>query len=261
MVVGVADTGTPGYDGDGGPADRSQLDDPTGLAVDASGDVLIADTANCRVRMVAAGDGRRFGVTVVEGHLYTVAGDGTCGSAGDGGPALQAEVWDPGALAVDAEGDVLVADQGNRTIRELAGSGGTFFGVAIAADHLGTVAGEGSYGPYLQDGLSALGETAELNFPTGIAVDPAGDLYIAHGSMHAIRFVPAVTTALRGKVAEADAMYLAAGALSSGGIADTRTSWVETRMVDPTGLTLSPHGQLVYADSQADVVRQLPAGT
>jgi DNA-binding beta-propeller fold protein YncE len=260
-LVGVAGTGTPGDAGDGGPADRSQLDDPTGLAVDADGDVLIGDTANCRVAMVAAGDGTHFGVAMVEGHLYAVAGTGTCGSTGDGGPAVQAEVWDPGALAVDGSGDVLVADQGNRTIRELAAHTGMFFGVAIAADHLGTVAGEGSYGPYVQDGLSALGETAELNFPTGLAVDPAGDLYIADGSMHAIRFVPAATTMLRGKVASADALYLAAGALSSGGILDAKTSWVQTRMVDPTGLTLSPRGQLIYADSQADVVRQLPLRT
>jgi DNA-binding beta-propeller fold protein YncE len=260
-LVRVAGTGTPGDAGDGGPADRSQLDDPTGLAVDADGDVLIGDTANCRVAMVAANDGTHFGVAMVGGHLYTVAGTGTCGSTGDGGPALQAELWDPGALAVDAGGDVLVADQGNRTIRELAAQTGTFFGVALAADHLGTVAGEGSYGPYLQDGLSALGETAEINFPTGLAVDPAGDLYIADGSMHAIRFVPAVTTTLRGKTATADAMYLAAGALSSGGILDDKTSWVQTRMVDPTGLTLTPRGQLVYADRQADVVRQLPPGT
>jgi hypothetical protein len=261
-LVGVAGTGTPGdAGGGGGPADRSQLDDPTGLAVDTDGDVLIGDTGNCRVAMVAADDGTHFGVTMVGGHLYTVAGTETCGSTGDGGPALQAELWDPGALAVDAGGDVLVADQGNRTIRELAAHTGTFFGVALAADHLGTVAGEGSYGPYLQDGLSALGETAEINFPTGLVVDPAGDLYIADGSMHALRFVPAVATTLRGKAADADAMYLAAGALSSGGILDDQTSWVQTRMIDPTGLTLSPRGQLIYADGQADVVRELPPGT
>jgi hypothetical protein len=260
-LVAVAGTGTPGDVSNGGPADHSQLDDPTGLAVDADGDVLIGDTGNCRVAMVAAGDGTHFGVSMVGGHLYTVAGTGTCGSTGDGGPALQAELWDPGALAVDAGGDVLVADQGNRTIRELAAHTGTFFGVVLAADHLGTVAGEGSYGPYLQDGLSALGETAEINFPTGLAVDPAGDLYIADGSMHAIRFVPDTTTTLRGKTANADAMYLAAGALSSGGILDAKTSWVQTRMIDPTGLTLSPRGQLIYADSQADVVRELPPGT
>jgi hypothetical protein len=260
-LVGVAGTGTPGFDGDGGRADRSPLDDPTGLAVDTDGDLLIADTGNCRVRAVAAADGAHYGVAMVQGHLYTVAGSGTCGSAGDGGPARQAQVWDPGALAVDAGGDVLVADQGNRTVRELAAHDGTFFGVAIAAGHLGTVAGEGSYGPYLQDGLSAQGETAEVNFPTGIAVDAAGDLYIADGAMHAIRFVPAVITTWRGKVATAGSMELAAGALSSGGILDDRTSWVQTRMTDPEGLTLSPHGQLVYADRQADVVRRLPSGT
>ena len=92
---------------------------------------------------------------------------------------------------------------------------GSFYGVALAADHLGTVAGEGSYGPYLVDGLSALGETAEINFPTGLALDRAGNLYIADGAMHAIRFVPAVTTTLLGKQAQADDMYTAAGAMSA----------------------------------------------
>ena len=231
------------------------------MAVDPAGDVLIADTANCRLRLVAAADGTRFGMPVVRGHIYTVAGNGICGSAGDGGPALAAELWDPGALAVDAGGDVLVADQGNRTIRLLAAASGTFYGVALAADHLGTVAGEGSYGPYLVDGLSAVGETAELNFPTAIALDRSGNLYIADGAMHAIRFVPAVTTTLlRQDRRQAGDMYTAAGAMSTGPLRN-RTAWIQTRMLDPAGLALSPGGQLVYADSQADVVRELPAGT
>ncbi len=192
--VTIAGAGVAGFAGDRGPSDRSRLDDPTGLAVDPAGDVLIADTANCRLRLVAAADGTRYGTPVVRGHIYTVAGNGACGSAGDGGPAPAAELWDPGALAVDAGGNVLVADQGNRTIRLLAAASGSFYGVAVAADHLGTVAGEGSYGPYLIDGLSAVGETAELNFPTAIALDRSGNLSIADGAMHVIRFVPAVTT-------------------------------------------------------------------
>jgi DNA-binding beta-propeller fold protein YncE len=255
----VAGTGVAGYAGDGGPGRDSQLDDPTGLAVDAAGDLLIADTGNCRVRLVAASNGTRFGVPVVRGHIYTVAGTGICGSAGDGGPAVDAEVWDPGALAVDAGGDLLVADQGNRTIRELAARTGTFYGVPIAAGHLGTVAGDGSYGPYLIDGLSAQGIAAELNFPTAIAVDSQGDLYIADGAMHAIRLVPAVAATLLGQPTKAGDMYTVAGAVSTGSLHDV-TTWVQTRMLQPAGLALSPDGALVYSDSQVDVVRRLPAG-
>jgi hypothetical protein len=259
-LVNVAGTGAPGFTGDGGSAVTSTLDDPSGLAVDADSDLLIADTANCRLRMVAATDGTRFGVTISQGHIYTVAGNGTCGSAGDGGPSSDAELWDPGALAVDPGGDVFVADQGNRTIRVLAAHNGTFFGVALAADDLGTVAGEGSYGPYLVDGLSALGETAEINFPVGIALDSMGDLYIADGSMHTIRFVAAGATSLRGHPAAADDMYTAAGALSSGSL-DNRSTWIQTRMIDPAGLAMTPNGQLIFSDSGANVVRELPAGS
>jgi hypothetical protein len=259
-ITTVAGNGHPGFGGDGGPTRQSTLDDPTGVAVDAAGDLLIADTGNCRLRLVAASTGTRFGVPVVRGHIYTVAGNGICGSSGDGGPALEAELWDPGALAVDTGGDVVVADQGNRTIRELTARSGTFFGVNLTADHLGTVAGEGSYGPYLVDGLSALGETAEINFPTGIALDAHGDLYIADGSIHAIRFVPASTTTLLGKPAKADDMYTAAGAVSTGTL-DNGTRWVQTRLLDPTGLTMSPGGRLIYSDGQVDVVRELPAAS
>ncbi len=257
-LVDVAGTGAPGYNGDGGSASASTLDDPTGLAVDAAGDLLVADTGNCRVRMVAVADGTRFGMTMQAGHIYTVAGNGICGSAGDGGPATQAEVWDPGALAVDAQGDVLVADQGNRTIRELTAHAGTFFGVALAADNLGTVAGEGSYGPYLIDGLSAVGQVGEINFPSGLALDSKGDLYIADGDMHAIRLVPAITTSLKGQMVSADDMYTFAGALSVG-VLHNRTSWIQTPMLDPTGLAMSPRGRLIYSDTGANVVRELPA--
>jgi NHL repeat len=259
-LVTVAGNGVSGFAGDGGSAKRSQLDDPTGLAVDAQGDLLIADTANCRLRLVAASTGSRFGVPVVRGNIYTVAGNGTCGSAGDGGAASSAELWDPGSLAVDSRGDVLVADQGNRSIRELASHSGEFFGVSLAANDLGTVAGEGSYGPYLTDGLPALGEVAEINFPAGIGLDSRGDLYIADGPMHAIRFVPATATTLRGKNAQPDDMYTAAGAMSTGPL-DQQTTWVQTRMLEPTGLAFSSGGELVFSDSEANVVRQLPPGS
>jgi hypothetical protein len=255
----VAGNGTPGFGGDGGAAVDTTLDDPTGLAVDGAGDLLIADTGNCRLRMVAATNGTRFGVAMQAGHIYTVAGNGTCGSSGDGGPALQAELWDPGALAVDAGGDVLVADQGNRTIRELASRTGDFFGVPLAGGDLGTVVGEGSYGPYLIDGLSALGQVAEINFPVGLALDAKGDLYVADGDMQAIRFVAATNTTLDGHQASADDLYTAAGAYSVG-ILHNRTSWIQTRMLDPTGLAMSTSGRLIYSDSGANVVRELPAG-
>ena len=254
----LAGNGTPGYGGDGGSATQSRLDDPTGLAVDAEGDVLISDTGNCRLRLVAASAGSRFGVNVTVGHIFSVAGSGVCGPAGDGGIALQTQLWDPGALAVDSAGDVLIADQGNRTIRELAAHTGAFFGVPLTVDHLGTIAGEGSYGPYLIDGLSAVGETAEINFPTALALNANGDLYIADGDMHAIRFVASSATTLLGERTSPDDMYTAAGAMSTTVLHD-KTTWIQTHLLDPTGLALSSGDRLIYSDAGADVVRELPS--
>jgi len=256
----IAGAGVPGFGGDGGSALKAQLDDPSGLAVDSAGDLLIADTANCRLRLVAATSGVRFGNRVVRGQISTVAGNGLCGSEGDGGPARRAQLWDPGALAVTAAGDVLVADQGNRTIRELTVEAGSYYGVPLGADDLGTVAGEGSYGPYLADGLPAVFETSEINYPTGVAVGKDGTLYIADGAMHVIRIVPASQATLRGKLAQAGDMYTAAGAISVGTL-HHRTVWVQTHLIDPMGLTLGVHGQLIYADMGAAIVGELPVGT
>jgi hypothetical protein len=255
VPVTVAGTGAPGATGDGGPADRSQLDDPTGVAVDPEGDLLIADTANCRLRLVAASDGLRYGVPVVAGHIVTVAGTATCGSGGDGGPALGAQLWDPGALAVDTDGDVAVADQGNRSVRLLAAHTGSFYGIPLAAGDLGTVAGEGSYGPYLQDGLAATSQVGEVDFPTGLAFDARADLFIADGDLHAIRVVPSTPSRLLGRPLVAGDLYLVAGAQSVGPLYN-RSVWVRTRMVEPTGLAVSG-GRLLFADRNADVVRSL----
>ncbi len=76
--------------------------------------------------------------------------------------------------------------------------------------------------------------------------------------MHAIRFVPAVATTLLGRPAKAGDMYTAAGAVSTDTLHDD-TTWVQTRLLEPAGLAVSPGGTLIYCDSQADVVRQLPA--
>ncbi|HXW35944.1 MAG TPA: hypothetical protein VEJ87_15320, partial [Acidimicrobiales bacterium] len=109
------------------------------------------------------------------------------------------------------------------------------------------------------DGLSAQGEVAEINFPVGIAVDSQGDLYIADEAMHVIRFVAAAPTVLSGKPASPGDMYIAAGALSTGSL-DQQTTWVQTRMLEPDGLAVSSSGRLIYSDSGANVVRELPPG-
>ncbi len=94
--------------------------------MDAAGDLFIADTANCRVRVLPAVTGTVFGQAVTAGHLFTVAGTGVCGSAGQGGPLRAAQLWDPVAVAVDVAGDLLVADSGDQSVLLAPARGGTF---------------------------------------------------------------------------------------------------------------------------------------
>ncbi len=261
-VVTVAGTGHAGFNGDGliGPA--SQLDEPTAVAVDGSGDVYIADTANCRVRVLPARSVTLFGHTMTAGHLYTVAGTGVCGTAGQGGPVAAAQLWDPVAVAVDGAGNLLVADSGDQSVLLAAAQRGDYYGTALGADDIGVVVGgTGSYGPYLADGLSATGATAELNDPRGLAVGPTGALFVTDGFMHAIRVVPATTGTLLGRAMKGGGLYTAAGALpvsNAAGLGDG-TRWVLTQLGNPTGIAVSPRGTVYFSDGSLDVVRVIGA--
>jgi len=260
--VTVAGTGQAGFNGDGLAAPASELDEPTAVAVDPSGDVVIADTANCRVRVLAARDATLFGQPMTAGHLATVAGTGVCGSAGRGGPAAAAQLYDPVAVAVDGAGDLVVADSGDQSVLLAPVRGGTYYGGSIGAGDIGVVmGGTGSYGPYLADGLSATGPTAELNDPRGLAVGPTGALFVTDGVMHVIRVVPASAGTLGGRTMTGGDLYTVAGALpvsSRAGLGDG-TRWVLTRMATPVGIAVSPSGAVDYADTDLGTVRAIGA--
>ena len=164
IISTVAGDGTKGYSGDGGPATSAQLDEPTGVAVDASGNLFIADRMNHRIRKVTPG-----------GIISTFAGTGVRGYSGDGGPATSAQLYYPDGLAVDALGNLCIGDTDNHRIRKVSLDG-----------TISTVAGNGTAG-YTGDGGSAT--SAQLNHPDGVAVDALGNLYIADGYNHRIRKV------------------------------------------------------------------------
>jgi len=259
----VAGTGAAGFSGEGRPGPQATLDAPVGVAVDGAGDVFIADTANCRVREIPAVSTTRDGGTLGVGHIYTVAGTGSCGTPlgagvdGDGGPALSAQVWTPSSVAVDSAGDLFISDRGNDEVREVPTASGTYFGVAIGAGDIATIAGSATgYSPYLVDGLSATGATAELNFVSGIALDPSGDLFIADGYSRALREVPDRTGLSFGRPVTADEMYTLAGALPSGPIQD-QSRWILTRVTYPNDVAVAPGGVLYFSDPGANVVRSI----
>jgi sugar lactone lactonase YvrE len=164
----VAGTGTAGSAGDGGPAVSAQLASPEGVTLDSAGTLYIA--GSYRVRKVTA-----------DGKISTVAGTGTAGSSGDGGPATAARL-NPLGLATDSSGTLYTADFDNHRVRKIA---------ADAA--ISTVAGTGTAG-FGGDGGPAT--AARLNLPIGVAVDSAGTLYITDLGNHRVRKVASVMAGL-----------------------------------------------------------------
>ena len=120
-IYTVAGTGTPGFSGDGGPATAAELDHPDGVSVDPAGNLVIGDTSNNRVRVVAARTGTFYGQAMTAGDIYTVAGTGPPGYAGDGGPAAAAELNNPQGVAVDRAGNLVIGDGGNGRVRLVRG--------------------------------------------------------------------------------------------------------------------------------------------
>ena len=167
VISTVAGNGTGGYSGDGGPATSAELSTPSGVAVDASSNIYIADSSNNCIRKVDA-----------SGVISTVAGKGTGGYSGDGGPASSAELSSPFGVAVDASGNIYIADDKNNRIRKVDASG-----------VISTVAGNGT-GGYSGDGGPAT--SAQLNSPSGLAVDSSGNIYIADTTNYRVREVYAI---------------------------------------------------------------------
>ncbi len=170
IITTVAGVGYGGAGGDGGLAVNAQLNGPLNVAVDAFDNLYIADAYNNRIRMV----------TAATGVITTVAGTGAAGYGGDGGPATSAQLAAPSGVAVDSLGNIYIADYSNSVIRK----------VTAATGVISTVAGNGTAG-YSGDGSAAI--SAELNYPTEVAVDSLGDLFIADYYNSRIREVAAST--------------------------------------------------------------------
>ncbi len=257
-AVTVAGTGRAGFNGDGLAASAGELDEPTAVAVDGAGDLFVADTANCRVRVVPARDTTLFGRALAAGHLATVAGTGVCGTAGQGGPVATAQLWDPVAVAVDGTGDLLVADSGDQSVLLASTETRTYYGTPVAAGDIAVVVGgTASYGPYLADGLAATGPTAELNDPRGLAVGVANALFVTDGFMHAVRVVPASSGTLFGQAMKVGDLYTVAGALpvrDAAGFGDG-TRWVVTKVGTAVGVVQSPTGAVYFSDGLSGTVR------
>jgi NHL repeat len=259
-AVTVAGTGQAGFSISGQSAADSDLNEPTSVAVDDSGNLFIADTANCLVHVLPAKNTTLFGVAMTVGDLYSVAGTRVCGSTGQGGPLVSAELWNPVAVAVDRSGDLLVADRGDQSVLIAPTHTGTYWGTPVTAGDIAVVVGgTGSYGSYLADGLAATGGTAELNDPRGLAVGPTGALFVTDGFMHAVRVVPSTDGSLFGRPMKAGDLYTLAGVLpvSTSAGAGNGTRWALTQTDTPSGIVVSSSGNAVFSDAGQGTVRMV----
>ena len=223
----VAGNGTWGYSGDGATATSAELNDPTGIALDAAGDLFIADSGNDVIREV----------NLASGVITTVAGNGTWGDSGDGFAATAAQLNDPTSVAVNGAGNLFIADSGNNVVRE----------VDLSTGVISTVAGNATWG-YSGDGYAAT--SAQLNDPTAVAVDAAGNLLIADTCNNAVRKVDLSSGVISTVAGTGTAGY--------GGDGYAATA---AQLNNPTGVAVDSAGDLFIADSGNNVIRQVDRST
>jgi sugar lactone lactonase YvrE len=225
-ITTIAGTGTQGFFGDTGPATSAELDSPQGLALDNKNNLYIADTHNHRIRKL----------NLTSGIITTIAGT-TPGFSGDNALATAAQLDLPTALALDAAGNLYLADTGNHRIRKIAATTGI----------ITTIAGTGTQG-FSGDTGPAI--SATIDSPTGLALDAANNLYLADTHNHRIRKITATTGIIT----------TIAGTGASGFSGDT-TAAANSTLALPHGLTIDTQGNLYLADTQNHRIRRIEATT
>ncbi len=214
----IAGTGSRGYSGDGGLAINARLLGAADVAVDNSGNVYIADFVGCMIRKVNP-----------LGIIYTIAGNGQSYSTGDGGPAILATVATPIALAIDVNGNLLVAERHGHCVRSISPSG-----------IITTIAGNGEAG-FSGDGGPAI--NASLNQPTDVAVDADGNVYIADCANNRIR-----------KITRDGIITTIAGTKDEGYDADG-TPAIHCRLTGPYGIFVDGKKNIYFSDNGNAIIR------
>ena len=220
MARRIVGTGRRGFSGDSGPAVEAQISSSNHLVADRSGNLYIADTGNQRIRKVDA-----------NGIITTIAGTGEAGFSGDGGPATDAQLNAPSAIAIDNTGNLYIADFVNHRIRKIDAEG-----------IITTIAGTGEP-RFNGDGLPAL--ESNIGEPCGVDVDKDGNVFIGDQVNGRMRMV-----------APDGIMYTVAGTERKGYTGDGGPA-TEARVRNPDIIACTPEGDVVFPDNGNNVIRVL----
>lgn len=218
VISTVAGTGTAGNSGDNGPANQARLNYPMGIALDGNGNLFIADTHNNVIRRVDQ-----------TGIISTVAGTGMASYSGDG-PALQVALNSPADVAVDPSGALIIADRANYRVRK------------VVAGMMTTIGGDGTWGSAGDGGPAYL---AALTFPTGVAVDPAGNIFIADTDNHKIRMIGT------------DGIINTVVGTGEPGFYGDGLHRTVTQLQSPQGVAFDLQGRLLIADTNNSRIRRV----
>lgn len=226
IITTVVGTGTPGYTGDGGPATAATLQGVAAIAFDSKGNMYIADNQNFVIRMVDTA-----------GIITTVAGNGTGGYSGDGGPALSAQLTNPLGLMVDPQDNLYISDTYNNCIRKVD-TAGVITTVAGIGGPTGAFGGDGG-----------LAVNAQLNAPVGLSLDADGNLYIADASNNVIRKVDTlgIITSIAGNTTM--------GYSGNGGVATL------AKLNDPNSLIVTSSNLMYVVDEGNHCIRKVCLNT
>jgi sugar lactone lactonase YvrE len=236
VITTVAGTGTAGYSGDNGPATSAQFYYPESVALDSSGNLYIADSGNNVIRMVTASTG----------VITTFAGSGVANCSGDNGPAISAGLDMPTGLAFDSQGNLYIVNQYCNRIRKVAAGTGT----------ITTFAGTGGEGYSGDKGAAA---SALLWGPQGIAVDLAGNLYIADTYNNIVREVNAQTGIITTVAGTAPASTY--GGYSNSGYSGDGGPATNAHLHSPEGVVVDSAGNFYIADNSNWVIRKVTASS
>lgn len=222
-IITVAGNGTSGYSGDGTPATTAKLNSPSAATVDGSGNIFIADYNNNAIRKVSA-----------SGIISTIAGNGSPGYSGDGGPATAALLRKPNGIITTTGGNIYFCDYENHCVRKIDGATGV----------ITTIAGTGTAG-YSGDGMTAT--AAQLNYPITLAIDGSGSIYICDAVNHRIR-----------KISSGGTISTVAGTGVLGFSGDGGAATAAT-MNYPYGVAVDATGNIYVSDQVNHRIRKISA--